>query len=77
MVMNRSIRKSVKTYSVFATGMLAGYAASKLFKNGTTGLKYMGDRVSALSFPEITPVIPDFDKELATSDLNSHLGFDE
>ena len=75
--MNRSISKSVKMYSVFASGMLAGYAASKLFKNGLSGLKQMGDRMSSISFPEIAPVIPNLDKELAAIDVGRHLGFDE
>lgn len=75
--MNKSIRESAKTYSVFATGILAGYAASKLFKNGLSDLRHIGDRVPSISFPVIAPVIPDFDKELADIDVGSHLGFDE
>jgi len=75
--MEKSIRKSVSAYGIFASGLVVGYAASVLSGKVSFRSSMYTNRFGSLSVPKILPVIPDFEKEQISIDVETHLGFNE
>ncbi|CAN5167752.1 hypothetical protein BH23BAC3_BH23BAC3_29760 [soil metagenome] len=75
--MEKSIRKSVTAFGIFASGLVAGYAVSVLSGKLSLRSSLFPSTFGSISIPKILPVIPDFEKERISIDVETHLGYNE
>lgn len=75
--MEKSIRKPVTAVGIFTMGLAAGFAASVLSGKLCSRASLYPSTFDSLSIPKILPVIPDFEKERISIDVETHLGYNE
>lgn len=75
--MENRIKKSARVCGIFASGMIAGVAASMLTGKSRPWFLQLRKQISSISIPKILPAIPEFDKEVLSIDVETHLSANE
>lgn len=73
--MENAMKKSARTFGIFATGLMAGYAATMLSRNYDEWYPKIQQKFRGISIPKVAPTIPEFDDELLSVEVDPHLGF--
>lgn len=75
--MNIKLQKTATACGLFATGLIAGYTASKFSVPAKKHVTSLRDSATFLSEIKIIPTIPDFDTETSISEFELDLAMDE
>lgn len=75
--MKPNIQKAASAFGFFASGLIAGYTASRLANPFKKHLKALNIPDISLSDIKITPTIPEFDTETSLDDLGLDLAMNE
>lgn len=75
--MEKSLKKSVSAFGIFASGLVVGYAASLLSLKSNHWYSQLRGRVGQLSMPKILPTIPELDSGQISIEVETQLGMDE
>lgn len=75
--MNIKLQKTATACGLFATGLIAGYTASKFSVSAKKHVTSLRDSATFLSEIKIIPTIPDFESDTSISELELDLAMDE